>query len=278
MAFGADSDYSRTVPQRAFTLIELLVVIAIVAILAALLFPVFAGAKRAARQTQNISNMKQLAAGAMLYADDCDDRFVSHFYDHPQNRTYEFAPLVQPYVKSWAVFYDPNRTHDCDQRANTWGDGTKRCLGYGLNFGMMGWTETSSGMFEKERWIGEYEYRDGKSMTAFGAPADMTMLATTVDQPMYTISLDWMFYEGPPLERTYTRTLRNDGRWVRAYVDGHAKSVAYATFKAPGYDYLVMPKAKDELARMCASADAPAGDGMACGPRVDWLIANRTPL
>lgn len=59
--------------KRAFTLIELLVVIAIIAILAAILFPVFAQAKEAAKKTQCVSNTKQTALAAMMYAGDSDD-------------------------------------------------------------------------------------------------------------------------------------------------------------------------------------------------------------
>ncbi|MFN3729783.1 MAG: prepilin-type N-terminal cleavage/methylation domain-containing protein [Fimbriimonadaceae bacterium] len=59
--------------QRAFTLIELLVVIAIIAILAAILFPVFSQAKEAAKKATGISNLKQTATGALLYAGDADD-------------------------------------------------------------------------------------------------------------------------------------------------------------------------------------------------------------
>jgi prepilin-type N-terminal cleavage/methylation domain-containing protein/prepilin-type processing-associated H-X9-DG protein len=59
--------------NRAFTLIELLVVIAIIAILAAILFPVFAQAKAAAKRTQDLSNVKQIALGLVMYTTDNDD-------------------------------------------------------------------------------------------------------------------------------------------------------------------------------------------------------------
>jgi prepilin-type N-terminal cleavage/methylation domain-containing protein len=62
--------------RRGFTLIELLVVIAIIAILAAILFPVFAQARTKARQAGDMSNLKQLAMGWLLYAQDYDEKFV----------------------------------------------------------------------------------------------------------------------------------------------------------------------------------------------------------
>jgi prepilin-type N-terminal cleavage/methylation domain-containing protein len=64
--------------RRAFTLIELLVVIAIIAILAAILFPVFAQAKEAAKKTQCVSNTKQTALAAIMYATDFDDVLPRH--------------------------------------------------------------------------------------------------------------------------------------------------------------------------------------------------------
>lgn len=83
--------------KRAFTLIELLVVIAIIAILAAILFPVFAQAKKAAKKTVSISNLKQLGTGVMLYLADSDDQYP---------RTMELESTGFPQTVSWWAIHN----------------------------------------------------------------------------------------------------------------------------------------------------------------------------
>ena len=63
--------------MKGFTLIELLVVIAIIAILAAILFPVFAQARDKARQTSDLSNIKQITLAALAYIQDYDETLIS---------------------------------------------------------------------------------------------------------------------------------------------------------------------------------------------------------
>ncbi len=110
--------------RRAFTLIELLVVIAIIAILAAILFPVFAQAKRAAKDSVTISNLKQLGLGYSLYEGDNDDTippathsvggegllggwiFIKKLYDNPSKFDVTQGVLF-PYIKSKDVYGCP---------------------------------------------------------------------------------------------------------------------------------------------------------------------------
>ncbi|NLC56989.1 MAG: DUF1559 domain-containing protein [Armatimonadetes bacterium] len=88
-----------------FTLIELLVVIAIIAILAAILFPVFARARENARKSSCQSNVKQLAQGVMMYAQDYDETLLDHC---GQTSGICWAAGIFPYIKNVDVYYCPS--------------------------------------------------------------------------------------------------------------------------------------------------------------------------
>lgn len=98
------SNYHR---RSAFTLIELLVVIAIIAILAAILFPVFAQAKEAAKNSAFLSNLKQTGLGTIMYCSDYDDAFPLTWRDDAQNAEWTWQGASQPYTKNWGIMTNP---------------------------------------------------------------------------------------------------------------------------------------------------------------------------
>jgi prepilin-type N-terminal cleavage/methylation domain-containing protein len=111
--------------KRAFTLIELLVVIAIIAILAAILFPVFAQAKESAKDTSNLSNVKQMGLGILMYATDYDD-----YFPLAQRREPAYTAIfgvgtwqteTQPYIKNWGILLHPkNPAPPTDAALKAW--------------------------------------------------------------------------------------------------------------------------------------------------------------
>jgi prepilin-type processing-associated H-X9-DG protein len=91
------------------------VVIAIIAILAALLFPVFAQVREKARQTSCLSNLRQLGAAMLMYAEDHDGLFppVVARPDRQEKNLYRMSwmALLEPYTKNRGVFICPSSGH-----------------------------------------------------------------------------------------------------------------------------------------------------------------------
>jgi prepilin-type N-terminal cleavage/methylation domain-containing protein len=90
-----------------FTLIELLVVIAIIAILAAILFPVFARAKEAAKQTACVSNARQIGIANSMYVQDNDGIYPIHYAYNSQPPAGQIGHKgveveLQPYIQGAA--------------------------------------------------------------------------------------------------------------------------------------------------------------------------------
>ncbi len=103
-----------------FTLIELLTVIGIIAVLAAMLFPVLTQAREMARGTACISNIQNIDAAVLMYAQDYDETIVPWRNCPVQTRDGAIAcPIdeqiatlwtstVQPYLKSSQVLFCPS--------------------------------------------------------------------------------------------------------------------------------------------------------------------------
>jgi prepilin-type N-terminal cleavage/methylation domain-containing protein len=104
--------------KRAFTLIELLVVIAIIAILAAILFPVFAQAKRAAKDASALSNVKQIATAGAMYSADADDMVI--VWEQLYSPWIAWPVLIQPYVKNTDLFWDPAKQNTVTVGPQPW--------------------------------------------------------------------------------------------------------------------------------------------------------------
>lgn len=192
---------------KAFTLIELLVVIAIIAILAAILFPVFVQAKTAAKQTQSVSNLKQIGLAWMLYGDNHDDTMMPpRTWRGGAKWAYWWASwdgavlnekesLLYPFTRGEGVQADPlfpNRL-----RAAT------GLTGYGYN----------------------YRYLAAQSATSVSQPAETVTFATSAQIDFGpSRKLQGNTYLEAPSSNYPTFHGRASGRGVIAWADGHVTS------------------------------------------------------
>ena len=218
--------------RRAFTLIELLVVIAIIAILAAILFPVFARAREAARQTACLSNLRQMSTAVAMYVQDYE---AYPLYSSGADRWHS---LTQPYVKNTGIFMCPSSGF---QRYHV------RNMGYGYNHQYLARSAsrggTDSGISEAAI---EYPAETIAIADSFGTAGwtqnpqpwsdtlnECNRLGNhgyTIDPPLLPAGSSWGTscavssplpgYPGPGHTRIATR--HNEGANV-AWCDGHAK-------------------------------------------------------
>lgn len=233
--------------RRGFTLIELLVVIAIIAILAAILFPVFAQAKTAARKTQDISNMKQMALGALMYGDANDDvfhRISSGPLDSKATNVRQGAEeALMPFVKSKDMFISPDDKVKRLTCSTTVKDGG--AISYSWTF------KGNNNNFPERDTFGVHGYSndtgvsagDSLGQAAVGSPAQTINLYPLWMSSSYMNNMSWWRYYSANLRSwpvypktiTFNRCGTSDGigaiggyggrpNW--GFVDGHVQSMA----------------------------------------------------
>lgn len=102
--------------RRGFTLIELLVVIAIIAVLIALLLPAIQQAREAARRSQCVNNMKQLALGLQNYISNHTvlppSGFAPPWGAPPFHTNYSMKAYMLPFLDQQSVYDQINFDHN----------------------------------------------------------------------------------------------------------------------------------------------------------------------
>lgn len=199
--------------RRGFTLIELLVVIAIIAILAAILFPVFARAREKARQTNCLSNIKQMGLAWTMYAGDYDERVCPAWISwvpwpdavSSWNDGANWPYLLLPYVKNAQIFNCPSAP-----TANQQYDGARRYTTGGCSYG-------------QNPYLGYFHYNGTNviwplSLAEIDSPSEVPVHG---DQGSLGNPFWWHRTE------SYLPKDRHNEQINTSFADGHAKSLTF---------------------------------------------------
>jgi len=210
--------------RRGFTLIELLVVIAIIAILAAILFPAFAKAREAARRSSCSSNLKQIGIGMMQYTQEYDEKFPrTRIPNVPRGFEYNWAQLLQPYIKSFDLFRCPSNPSGGSWMG--WGDSVENPfpirqtpVSYGMNYeiGENYWTNDQ-----------------GMSLATIQEPARKILVGERTGGDRSEPGIMWEDWLGDTWKNQAFAGHLGTSNYL--FVDGHVKSLRPNATVANGY-------------------------------------------
>ena len=207
--------------RSGFTLIELLVVIAIIAILAAILLPVFAQAREKARQSSCVNNLKQIGIACLAYCQDYDECFPSVNYNtmwasaqwNADQWAYILEQVVNPYIKSSAVFYCPD-----DSTGNVQ-NGIKISYGYSEYLYNSGWNYYQQSSLASNKW----------GVAAIAILADCRFAGIFNDWDNGADANNYL----SRVEMANNNTSRHTNGDVWMYADGHAKYMIVSNLVCP---------------------------------------------
>ncbi|RRJ96896.1 type II secretion system protein [Opitutaceae bacterium TAV4] len=197
--------------RRAFTLIELLAVIAIIGVLAAIVLAVLGNVRAKARQTQCLSNLRQLQMANILYANDNKGRFV--YLETADNKKWHNNRTLTGYLdRGTGVAAAIPPTMLCPDRIKGDNDGH---FGYGYNFTNLNLNLPTG--TPKRSQVGVLQ-------TEIPRPSQILAFADAVDYQISRFESD-AYVAGNSYMRHAAAYRHGNDRINIAYWDGHVKNL-----------------------------------------------------
>ena len=256
--------------RKGFTLIELLFVIAIIAILAAILFPVFAKAREKARQTACLNNLKQIGLALIQYTQDYDEFTPNRHFNSPGFVGDPYlgtpAPLLEPYIKTRAVFICPTKGRGAPDPTNATdpitGETGKHQQSYAYNY---------IGVFS--------ETTRAEKMSSIRNPSQTIAVGEMGSAPWldgyWAVDSYPNYRFGNSDARYQTQTGKHSLFVNNVYADGHAKASRVSQIKWGDF-YGVQAKNETPYGKPCfffndgGTSNCLDGNGDYAGPGLWW--------
>ena len=245
--------------KRRFTLIELLVVIAIIAILAAMLLPALSAARMSAKTAGCLANLKQIAFGAIAYADANEGWVVSSTLDGSAGKTWYRAIYAVMYPEETNQGYSSEKNeklyavYSCPMESTPFSGTTSKGFKYThfahnmFGFGFKCNYDPSATNKNKYKPRNITELADA-SRAIFAADTSNTQIAY-INSYSYQ-GLAYRHGGDVSFTKSDTTQLKYNGNAVNMnYMDGHAETVSRSLLDSIANNTLIFREGIDYMDR-----------------------------